>query len=128
MLVSVVICTHNRATRLSAAITSVLEQDAALPYEIVVVDNDSTDDTRAVVVGGRELARPGPARARDGGVHGGLGRARGNPHAHREAPPRGPVGAQGAPLRSLPRKGGPPLRAGGRLRRRWFARRYFWQG
>jgi glycosyltransferase involved in cell wall biosynthesis len=46
-LVSVIICTHNRAARLGAAIQSVLEQEAAgVPFELLVVDNASTDDTR----------------------------------------------------------------------------------
>ena len=48
-LVSVVICTHNRAERLGAAIRSVLDQDARdVPFELLVVDNASTDGTRAV--------------------------------------------------------------------------------
>jgi len=49
-LVSVVICTHNRAARLGGAIRSVLEQDAAgVPVELLVVDNRSTDGTRQLV-------------------------------------------------------------------------------
>jgi glucosyl-dolichyl phosphate glucuronosyltransferase len=47
---SVVICTHNRATFLRRALASALAQD--LPseaFEIIVVDNGSTDDTAEVV-------------------------------------------------------------------------------
>jgi glycosyltransferase involved in cell wall biosynthesis len=45
---SVVICTHDRAAVLPEAIDSVLAQDFA-DYELVVVDDGSTDDTRQVV-------------------------------------------------------------------------------
>lgn len=48
-LISVVICTHNRAGYLQTAIESVLEQDYPEGrYELVVVDNRSADDTAAV--------------------------------------------------------------------------------
>jgi glucosyl-dolichyl phosphate glucuronosyltransferase len=48
-LISVVICTHNRADLLAGALASLREQtlDAAR-YEVIVVDNDSTDSTAAV--------------------------------------------------------------------------------
>src|SRR5690242_18074557 len=45
-VISVVICTRNRAILLSRALTSIVEQ--AFPsdaYKIVIVDNGSTDDT-----------------------------------------------------------------------------------
>ncbi|MDB9524436.1 glycosyltransferase family 2 protein [Oscillatoria sp. CS-180] len=45
---SAIICTHNREDYLGAAIDSLLEQDFA-DYEVIVVDNASTDRTRAVV-------------------------------------------------------------------------------
>ncbi len=49
-LISVVICTHNRADYLPQAIRSVLEQRmTADRYELIVVDNRSTDRTREVV-------------------------------------------------------------------------------
>ncbi|MEO1069014.1 MAG: glycosyltransferase family 2 protein [Cyanobacteria bacterium J06638_6] len=48
--ISAIICTHNRAGYLGAAIASVLEQTYP-HYELIVVDNASTDDTRAVVEG-----------------------------------------------------------------------------
>lgn len=48
-LISVVICTHNRAHHLRKAIASALDQDVpAADYELLVVDNASTDDTPQV--------------------------------------------------------------------------------
>jgi glycosyltransferase involved in cell wall biosynthesis len=49
-LISTIICTCNRANYLSKAIQSLLEQtlDSNL-YEIIVVDNCSTDDTKQIV-------------------------------------------------------------------------------
>ena len=49
ILISVVVCTYNRAQLLETALKSLHEQalDPAL-YEIVVVDNNSSDNTRAV--------------------------------------------------------------------------------
>jgi glycosyltransferase involved in cell wall biosynthesis len=45
-----VVCTHNRAKWLTRALSSVVEQDSGgVPYEVVVVDNRSTDDTPSVV-------------------------------------------------------------------------------
>jgi glycosyltransferase involved in cell wall biosynthesis len=47
---SVIVCTHNRAHRLDAALRSAIGQDLGVDtFEIVVIDNASTDDTRAVV-------------------------------------------------------------------------------
>ena len=49
-LISVVVCTRNRAYLVSKAIASVLGQDFPAPdYEIVVVDNGSTDNTAEIV-------------------------------------------------------------------------------
>ncbi|MFH7245639.1 MAG: glycosyltransferase family 2 protein [Spirulina sp.] len=45
--ISAIICTHNRADYLGAAIDSLLGQTYDT-YEIIVVDNASTDDTRSV--------------------------------------------------------------------------------
>ncbi|MGH9940782.1 MAG: glycosyltransferase [Pyrinomonadaceae bacterium] len=48
--VSVIISTYNRCHLLPAALASVLAQEAGcLRYELIVVDNNSTDDTRGVV-------------------------------------------------------------------------------
>lgn len=50
--ISAVICTHNRAAYLKKAIQSLVNQ--TLPkeqYEVIVVDNCSTDDTKAIVEG-----------------------------------------------------------------------------
>lgn len=48
--ISVVICTYNRPELLGLALTSLLRQSPAnLTYEVVVVDNNSTPATRAVV-------------------------------------------------------------------------------
>jgi len=49
-LVSIVICTYNRAELLREAMPSILEQDYR-PVEILVVDDGSTDNTREVVAG-----------------------------------------------------------------------------
>ncbi|HJV66872.1 MAG TPA: glycosyltransferase [Geomonas sp.] len=51
MLISVVICTYNRSELLDLSLKSVIRQDFAEDdYEIIVVDNNSTDDTKAVVL------------------------------------------------------------------------------
>jgi len=50
--ISVVICTHNRSGMLSGALESVLAQnivDGRIKYEVIVVDNNSTDCTKEVV-------------------------------------------------------------------------------
>lgn len=47
--ISAIICTHNRDTYLGAAIDSLLVQKLTANFEIVVVDNGSTDRTREVV-------------------------------------------------------------------------------
>lgn len=43
---SIVVPTFNRAHVSSLAMESLLAQDTSVPYEIIVVDNNSTDDTR----------------------------------------------------------------------------------
>ncbi|MBD2529170.1 glycosyltransferase family 2 protein [Nostoc flagelliforme FACHB-838] len=47
--ISAIICTHNRDNYLGAAIDSLLGQDFAADFEIIVVDNGSSDRTREVV-------------------------------------------------------------------------------
>jgi glycosyltransferase involved in cell wall biosynthesis len=47
--ISAIICTHNRDTYLGAAIDSLLEQEFAGDFEVIVVDNASSDRTREVV-------------------------------------------------------------------------------
>jgi len=49
MKATVVICTHNRAEDLREALLSLLRQNSPYPYEILVVDNGSTDHTGQVV-------------------------------------------------------------------------------
>lgn len=47
--ISAIICTHNRSFYLGAAIDSLLRQDFAGEFEVIIVDNASTDDTKQVV-------------------------------------------------------------------------------
>jgi len=47
--VSVVVSTHNRQEDLRAALDSLLHQVGGVPYEVLIVDNNSNDDTRGVV-------------------------------------------------------------------------------
>lgn len=46
--ISAIICTHNRDTYLGAAIDSLLAQDFVGNFEVVVIDNASSDRTRSV--------------------------------------------------------------------------------
>ncbi|PAX53181.1 glycosyltransferase [Brunnivagina elsteri] len=48
-LISAIICTHNRDNYLGAAIDSLLAQQSKVGFEVVVVDNGSSDRTREVV-------------------------------------------------------------------------------
>ena len=47
--VSVIVCTRNRAEYLSDCLHSLARQNCTVSYEILVVDNDSTDDTPRVL-------------------------------------------------------------------------------
>jgi glycosyltransferase involved in cell wall biosynthesis len=47
--ISAIICTHNRDTYLGAAIDSLLKQELDVNFEIIVVDNGSSDRTSEVV-------------------------------------------------------------------------------
>lgn len=49
MKFSVVIPTYNRAADLRESLASIAGQATTSPWEVIVVDNNSTDDTRAVV-------------------------------------------------------------------------------
>jgi len=78
--ISVIVCTYNRADRLPAVFESFrrLEVPAALDWELIVVDNRSTDGTKAAVeretsYGGLPLRyvfepMPGLGAARNGGL------------------------------------------------------------
>jgi glucosyl-dolichyl phosphate glucuronosyltransferase len=61
--ISVVIPTYNRAAQLRPVLESLLSQDAGdVRYEVIVVDNNSTDDTRGVVTDMIGQAMPGLLR------------------------------------------------------------------
>lgn len=47
--VSVVLCTYNRSNLLARALAALVRQTDAPPYEVVVVDNNSSDDSREVI-------------------------------------------------------------------------------
>lgn len=74
---SLVICTRNRADRLGSCLDAVAEIRSSRPWETVVVDNASTDDTARVVADARETFPvplrlieervPGVSRARNSG-------------------------------------------------------------
>src|SRR5678815_492050 len=80
--ISVVISTYNRASVLPAAIESILRQNAPeVNYELIVVDNNSTDDTRQVVesFSNRNVryvfeAKQGPSHGRNAGIANARGR------------------------------------------------------
>lgn len=57
MLLSVIVPTRNRSTQLSGLIDSLLKQSStAIEWEIVIVDNGSTDDTEIVVINKQRCA------------------------------------------------------------------------
>ncbi len=50
MLISVVICTYNRASILGRVLDSIKAQSLTPElYEVIVVDNNSTDNTREII-------------------------------------------------------------------------------
>ena len=59
--VSVVIPTYNRSTLMRNAVESVLAQETEVPFEIVIVDNNSQDDTQSVA---RALVAEHPDKVR----------------------------------------------------------------
>ena len=46
---SFALCTYNRAERLPQLIAEMRAQTCPMPFEVLIVDNNSSDDTRAVV-------------------------------------------------------------------------------
>jgi glucosyl-dolichyl phosphate glucuronosyltransferase len=56
---SAIVCTHNRGAMLEQSILSLLRCERDVPFEVVVVDNASTDATRQVVA---RLMREHPGR------------------------------------------------------------------
>ena len=83
--ISVVISTYNRCAMLPAAIESILQQNAPeVIYEVIIVDNNSTDDTRRVVEsfirqGHQNVryvfeAKQGPSHGRNAGIANARGR------------------------------------------------------
>ncbi len=59
MTLDVVIATYNRSALLRRALDSLLaaDQPASLPFVVIVCDNNSTDDTAAVVAAYQERFR-----------------------------------------------------------------------
>ena len=49
MKVSIIACTYNRAPLIDKLLRSLTEQEFEGEHEIIVVDNNSTDDTKTVV-------------------------------------------------------------------------------
>jgi len=47
--ISVILCTHNGARHICEQVDAVLGQEGDIPFELVVVDNDSTDGTASLV-------------------------------------------------------------------------------
>ncbi|WP_348759547.1 glycosyltransferase [Candidatus Methylocalor cossyra] len=77
MKLTFAVCTYNRSQRLPPLLERMRAQQCSVPFEVLVVDNNSTDDTRAVVA--RVAATPGtPVRyVREG--------QQGIPHARNRA-------------------------------------------
>lgn len=60
--VSIVVSTYNRAGRLAPALEALISQTGDVAYEVLVVDNNSTDGTAEVLAGWSD-AHPGRLRA-----------------------------------------------------------------
>ena len=48
MKISLIIPTHNRSNQLKVVLNSIQSLDDKVDYEIIVVDNNSTDDTKLI--------------------------------------------------------------------------------
>ncbi len=48
-MISFAVCTYNRARQLPAVIRAMRAQDCDFPYEVLVINNNSSDDTQAVL-------------------------------------------------------------------------------
>src|SRR5512138_3521842 len=59
--ITILIATYNRAERLAATLDTIALTDVEQPWEVVVVDNNSSDDTRRVV-DARVRVYPAPLR------------------------------------------------------------------
>ena len=82
---SVVICTKNRAQKLGPLLASIrrLDWDQQCPFEVVIVDNGSTDNTSGIIADFKQRApfavtyvyegRPGEGRARNAGIRASAG-------------------------------------------------------
>jgi glycosyltransferase involved in cell wall biosynthesis len=79
-VVSVIIATYNRASLLSRTLDALEQQEDVGPFEVIVVDDGSSDDTDAMLAGRRtcaaytlrtyrQPANAGPAIARNRGWH-----------------------------------------------------------
>ena len=56
-MISFAFCTYNRSDRLEALVAAMRAQQCAEPFEILVINNNSSDDTLAVLE--RLAAQPG---------------------------------------------------------------------
>src|SRR4030042_2627086 len=55
-LLTIAVCSYNRANRLPYLINALRSQECPVPFEIIVIDNNSTDNTQQVI---RKLADSG---------------------------------------------------------------------
>ncbi|SFS54613.1 glycosyltransferase [Paenibacillus sp. BC26] len=55
MKATIAICTHNRAADVKEALLSLLQQSCKQPFEVIVIDNRSTDHTKQTVLDFRNM-------------------------------------------------------------------------
>lgn len=81
-MISVVIPAHNEERYLSACLTALARQETTQPFEVIVVDNASTDRTAAVALGFADRLRvrvvPEEQKGRGAARHAGFMAARGD--------------------------------------------------